>query len=124
MHLEIVRSLRCPDESCSLCSPLSRLLLRRALLNRKIGHFFFWHLRSELQSQSLTVRFGLLLEAFCRGLGPYLVELNKQVEALDKLTTLTDSMKERPQDTAKDRLKFLSEQMRQRDYMESLQVCP
>ncbi len=45
-----------------------------------------------------------------------------QVEALDKLTTLTDSMKEKPQDTAKDRLKFLSEQMRQRDYMESLQV--
>ena len=103
-------------------SQLSRLLLRRALLYRKIGHFFFWHLRSELQSQSLTVRFGLLLEAFCRGLGPYLVELNKQVEALDKLTMLTDSMKERPQDTAKDRLKFLSEQMRQGDYMESLQV--
>ena len=82
---------------CFCFSPLARLLLRRALLNRKIGHFFFWHLRSELQSQSLTVRFGLLLEAFCRGLGPYLKELIKQVEALDKLTTLTDSMKERPQ---------------------------
>jgi len=33
-------------------------------------------------------------------------------------------MKERPQDTAKERLKFLSEQMQQKDYLESLQVNP
>jgi hypothetical protein len=31
-------------------------------------------------------------------------------------------MRERPQDTAKERLKFLSEQMQQKDYLESLQV--
>lgn len=104
-----------------LNSPLSHLLLRRALLNRKIGHFFFWHLKSELQTQALIVRFGLLLEGFCRGLGPYLKDLNKQVEANDKLTKLTDSIKERYQDTIKDRLKYLYEQMSQADYAESLQ---
>ena len=55
-----------------LDNPLSHLLLRRSLLNKKIGHFFFWHLKSEMSTPSLTVRFGLLLEAFCRGLGPHL----------------------------------------------------
>ena len=29
-----------------LDSPLATMLLRRALLNRKIGHFFFWHLKA------------------------------------------------------------------------------
>ncbi len=63
-------------------SPLAHLLLRRALLNRKIGHFFFWHLRSELTSPWLIVRFGLLLEAYCRGLGPQLKDLMQQVSNL------------------------------------------
>ena len=47
-----------------LADPLTELLQRRALLNRKIGHIFFWHLRCELLSQTLNiVRFGLVLEA-------------------------------------------------------------
>lgn len=105
-----------------LDNALARLLLRRVLLNRKLGHYFFWHVKSELQSQSLSLRFGLLLESYCRGLGPYLKDLIRQVEALDKLTTLTDSIKkERVQDTAKERLRFLIEQIRQADYTESLQ---
>lgn len=105
-----------------LDNALSRLLLRRVLLNRKMGHYFFWHVKSELQSQSLSLRFGLILEAYCRGLGPYLKDLIRMVEALDKLTTLTDSIKkERSQDSPKERLKFLTEQMRQADYTESLQ---
>ena len=81
-----------------LDNPLARLLLRRVLLNRKLGHFFFWHLKSELQNPSLFLKLGLILEAYCRGLGPYLKDLIRMVEALDKLTTLTDSIKkDRPQ---------------------------
>jgi len=105
-----------------LDNPLARLLLRRVLLNRKLGHFFFWHVKSELQNPSLFLKLGLILEAYCRGLGPYLKDLIRMVEALDKLTTLTDSIKkDRPQDSSKDRLKFLTEQMRQADYTETLQ---
>ena len=97
-----------------LNNPLSNLLLKRALLNRKIGHFFFWHLKSELHSPAHFVRFGLLLEAFCRGLGPFLKKLIKQVEALDKLTKLTDSLKDKfGGDSVKDRMKFMSEQIQQ-----------
>lgn len=38
-------------------------------------------------------RFGLILEAYCRGCGSYLKSLVKQVDALDKLTKLTDQVK-------------------------------
>ena len=104
-----------------LNNPLSNLLLKRALTNRKIGHFFFWHLRSELHNPSLVTRYGLLLEAFCRGLGSYMKDVIKQVEALDKLTKLTDSLREKFQDSVKDRIKFMFEQIQQADYEESLQ---
>ena len=103
-----------------LDNPLSRMLMRRALLNRKIGHFFFWHLKSEISSPNLVVRFGLLLEAYCRGQGAYLKHLNRQVAALDKLITLTDSIKVQTL-TNERRLRYLCDQISQDDYMESLQ---
>jgi len=112
--LQLVQTLKYEQY---LDNPLSKLLLKRALLNRKIGHFFFWHLKSEMSSPSHIFRFGLLLEAFCRGLGPTLKDMNRQVEALDKLTKLTDSIKEHG--TLKNQ--YLSEQISKTDYLESLQ---
>ena len=105
-----------------LDNPLSNLLLRRALLNKKIGHFFFWHLKAELHSQAVWVRFGLLLESFCRGLGPHLRPLIKQVEAMDKLTKLTDSIKDKfNQESMKERMKYMCEKIEQEDYVKSLE---
>lgn len=46
-----------------------------------------------MHQPAIRTRFGLVLEAFCRGLGPYLKVLTRQVEALDKLTKLTDALK-------------------------------
>ena len=44
---------------------------------------------------NVRIRFGLILEAFCRGLGPsQLKRVVKQVEAIEKLTKLTDALKE------------------------------
>ena len=82
------------------------MLLRRALLNRKIGHFFIWQLKSEISSPNLFVRFGLILEAYC--------------QALDKLIKLTDQIKSN-NDTQERRLRYLCDQISQDDYMESLQ---
>ncbi|KAG1683794.1 Phosphatidylinositol 4,5-bisphosphate 3-kinase catalytic subunit alpha isoform [Nymphon striatum] len=107
-----------------LNNDLALFLLKRALLNRKIGHFFFWHLKAEMCIPSLTVRFGLLLEAYCRGIGSHLKVLNRQVEALEKLTTLTDSLKEKRYEPHRDRLKFMIEQVKQADYLEALQSFP
>ncbi len=102
--LQLVQSLKYEPY---IMSPLVEFLLRRALGNRQIGHYFFWHLRSEISGKSwLDVRFGLVLESYCRGLSGHLKDLYKQVEALDKLTVLTDSLKDRKDDTPKDRLKY------------------
>jgi hypothetical protein len=54
----------------------------------------------------------LLLEAFCRGLGADLKKLTKQVEALEKLADLTDSLKEF-QESIKERMKFMFDQIQQ-----------
>ncbi|XP_074980144.1 phosphatidylinositol 4,5-bisphosphate 3-kinase catalytic subunit alpha isoform isoform X3 [Caretta caretta] len=110
-----------------LDNPLARFLLRRALTNQRVGHFYFWHLKSEMHSRTVSRRFGLMLEAFCRGCGMYLRHLNRQVEAMEKLVNLTDTLRQEKRDeTPKMQMKFLVEQMRRPDYMEALQgfVCP
>ncbi|KAL8601662.1 hypothetical protein ACOMHN_033838 [Nucella lapillus] len=60
----------------------------------------------------------LILEAFCRGCGHYLKVLSQQVEALDKLTKLTDTLK--AEVTSDDHMRFLQEQLQQPDYQEAL----
>ncbi|GAB5576803.1 phosphatidylinositol 4 [Prionailurus iriomotensis] len=67
---------------------LSRFLLERALANRRIGQFLFWHLRSEVHIPAVSVQFGVILEAYCRGSVGHMKVLSKQVEALNKLKTL------------------------------------
>lgn len=64
---------------------LVKFLLKRALSNQKIGHYLFWHLRSEMQSSVVSVRFGLILEAYCRGSHEHMHMLQKQLECLEKL---------------------------------------
>ncbi|MEE6500700.1 hypothetical protein FKM82_003893 [Ascaphus truei] len=72
---------------------LSRFLLQRALANRRIGQFLFWHLRSEVHIPAVSVQFGLLLEAYCRGSVAHMKVLSRQVEALNKLRTLNGLIK-------------------------------
>ncbi|XP_067658199.1 phosphatidylinositol 4,5-bisphosphate 3-kinase catalytic subunit alpha isoform-like [Haliotis asinina] len=98
---------------------LTTFLLKRALLSQRIGNFFFWHLKSEMHQTSSRLRFGLILEAYCRGCGSFLKKLTKQVEALEKLTKLTNMLKEEIKDD--DQVKFLQEQLQQPDYQEALQ---
>uniref|UniRef100_A0A8B9J8N6 phosphatidylinositol-4,5-bisphosphate 3-kinase n=1 Tax=Astyanax mexicanus TaxID=7994 RepID=A0A8B9J8N6_ASTMX len=105
-----------------LDNPLVRFLLKRALTNQRIGHFFFWHLKSEMHNKTVSQRFGLLLESYCRACGMYLKHLSRQVEAMEKLINLTDILKQEKKDeTQKVQMKFLVEQMRRPDYMDALQ---
>lgn len=46
-----------------------------------------------MHNPSIRLRFGLILEAYGRGCGAYLKALNRQVEALDKLTKLSETLK-------------------------------
>uniref|UniRef100_G3NS42 phosphatidylinositol-4,5-bisphosphate 3-kinase n=1 Tax=Gasterosteus aculeatus aculeatus TaxID=481459 RepID=G3NS42_GASAC len=103
-------------------NPLARFLLKKALTNQRIGHFFFWHLKSEMHNKTVSQRFGLLLEAYCRACGMYLKHLSRQVEAMEKLINLTDILKQEKKDeTQKVQMRFLVDQMKRPDYMDALQ---
>uniref|UniRef100_A0A1I8AW80 Phosphatidylinositol 3-kinase n=1 Tax=Meloidogyne hapla TaxID=6305 RepID=A0A1I8AW80_MELHA len=102
-------------------SPLVRMLLRRALMDYRVGHTLFWLFRAELahllafgiSSQSsvttmgtknslerssgpqlspLFLRFALMFEAYCRGNSAHLDSMCKQVELISTLTTLSTSI--------------------------------
>lgn len=72
---------------------LARFLLRRAFENMRIGFTLFWNLKSELRSPKHKFKFGVLIEAYCRGLGGNLELLLRQVDAIEKLSYLTQSIK-------------------------------
>ncbi|XP_016070211.1 PREDICTED: phosphatidylinositol 4,5-bisphosphate 3-kinase catalytic subunit delta isoform [Miniopterus natalensis] len=100
---------------------LTKFLLDRALANRKIGHFLFWHLRSEMHVPSVALRFGLIMEAYCRGSTHHMKVLMKQGEALSKLKALNDFVKVSSQKSPKPQTKELMHLcMRQETYLEAL----
>ncbi|XP_032818129.1 phosphatidylinositol 4,5-bisphosphate 3-kinase catalytic subunit delta isoform [Petromyzon marinus] len=76
-----------------LDSDLAKFLLERALANRCIGHFLFWHLRSEMHVPAVSLQFGLMLEAYCRGSIAHVRSLMKQCEALTKMRAINDLVK-------------------------------
>ncbi|KAK4875877.1 hypothetical protein RN001_012299 [Aquatica leii] len=79
--LQLVQALK---HELYLDCDLVKFLLQRALNNQKIGHYLFWHLRSEMQVASVSVRFGLILEAYCRGSREHIPGLAKQLECLER----------------------------------------
>lgn len=90
--LQLVQAIK--HESHLACE-LVEFLLGRALSNQRIGHFLFWHLRSEMQTPSVSVRFGLILEAYCRGSREHVALLARQAEALDKLKAASELVRAR-----------------------------
>lgn len=90
---------------------LVNFLIRRALNNQKIGHYLFWHLRSEMQVPAVSVRFGLILEAYCRGSQEHIPILLKQLECLEKLKKCSEHVRQkRDKEKAKAALReYLSE---------------
>ncbi|KAB7495628.1 Phosphatidylinositol 4,5-bisphosphate 3-kinase catalytic subunit beta isoform [Armadillidium nasatum] len=89
--LQLVQALK--HENYLYCD-LVQFLLQRALRNRRIGHFLFWHLRSEMHVASVSIRFGLILEAYCRGSIEHMKLLQKQVEVFGKFKVLQDVVRE------------------------------
>jgi len=74
-------------------SALARFLLRRALLNRTIGHSLFWFLKSEIHVQEISERYGLLLEAYLRGCGTHRLELKRQTNFVKELVRIANHIK-------------------------------
>uniref|UniRef100_A0A674D4L5 Phosphatidylinositol 4,5-bisphosphate 3-kinase catalytic subunit gamma isoform n=1 Tax=Salmo trutta TaxID=8032 RepID=A0A674D4L5_SALTR len=76
-------------------SALARFLLKRALRSKRIGHFLFWFLRSEIaQSMHYQQRYAVLLEAYLRGCGEdMLQDFRRQVEITEALQKVTREIK-------------------------------
>ncbi|OCT89136.1 hypothetical protein XELAEV_18017753mg [Xenopus laevis] len=76
-------------------SALSRFLLKRALQSKRIGHFLFWFLRSEIaQSMHYQQRFAVILEAYLKGCGKALLDdFTRQVKITEILHKVTMEIK-------------------------------
>lgn len=77
-------------------SALARFLLKRALNNKRIGHFFFWYLKCELYNPLFTPRFGVLLEAYLKGCGEAMLRrFENQVDMQQCLEEIGGQVEER-----------------------------
>ncbi|XP_078517955.1 phosphatidylinositol 4,5-bisphosphate 3-kinase catalytic subunit gamma isoform-like [Lissotriton helveticus] len=76
-------------------SALARFLIRRALRSKRLGHFFFWYLRSEISgSPCYHDRFAVILEAYLRGCRPSILQgFQKQVQLVEKLHRVVTDIK-------------------------------
>lgn len=94
-------------------SPLSRLLLRRALRSPLVlGHHLFWMLRSEMECTGVLERFGTILYLYVIHCGPHEDSLRKQCFVNDKIKVIADQIKtissrERRIEAARSELEFL-----------------
>ncbi|XP_064460936.1 phosphatidylinositol 4,5-bisphosphate 3-kinase catalytic subunit beta isoform-like isoform X2 [Ornithodoros turicata] len=87
--LQLVQALK--HESYLECD-LAKFLVKRALRNRHIGHQMFWLLRCEMHVPALSIKFGLIVEAYCHGAPEHKDALLRQTEALYKLRTVTEKI--------------------------------
>lgn len=72
---------------------LARFLLTRALQNKRIGHYLFWYLKSEMTDPAVTLRFALLLEAYLRGVGTSIDWLIKQHDVMTLFLNISNELK-------------------------------
>ena len=87
-------------ESYLYCD-LVEFLLQRALNNQRIGHFLFWHLRSEITVASVQIRFALILEAYLRSCKEHISILIRQMNCLEKLKQGSEMVKKGSKDSGK-----------------------
>jgi len=98
--LQLVQVLKCEPYHDS---PLARMLLRRALkAPLRIGHQFFWMLRSEMHVPDVSERFGVLLYTYTRHCGPHRLSLRRQVFLNDRIRTIADHVKTLSKDKRKE----------------------
>uniref|UniRef100_A0AAY4DF24 phosphatidylinositol 3-kinase n=1 Tax=Denticeps clupeoides TaxID=299321 RepID=A0AAY4DF24_9TELE len=90
--LQLVQTLKVEPyhNSCLAC-----FLIQRALRSKRIGHFFFWHLRSEVAGcPFFRQRMALILEAYLMGCGEaMLTSFQQQVQIVQNLNEVATAVK-------------------------------
>ncbi|KAM9855477.1 phosphatidylinositol 4,5-bisphosphate 3-kinase catalytic subunit gamma isoform [Aulostomus maculatus] len=82
--LQLVQTLKVEPYHDSF---LARYLIRRALRSKRIGHFFFWYVRSEVAGcPYFRQRMAVILEAYVLGCGQAMLDsFSQQVQAVEAL---------------------------------------
>jgi len=99
---------------------LAEFLLRRALNNQHFGHALYWLLRAEMENPEVSVRFGLMLEAYCRGAPAHMKSLQRQAQALSKMKSVTELLQLIDRDRRERGLAAMKELLRQKTYQGAL----
>ncbi|KAK3713310.1 hypothetical protein QZH41_009033, partial [Actinostola sp. cb2023] len=99
---------------------LAKFLLKRALKNQAIGHTLFWLLKAEMHNPEVSVKFGLMLEAYLRGAPEHIQSLQKQVEALSKLKTITSLLYNVDRDQKARGIEMMHQCLQQKTYVYAL----
>ncbi|XP_029013301.1 phosphatidylinositol 4,5-bisphosphate 3-kinase catalytic subunit gamma isoform [Betta splendens] len=91
--LQLVQTLKVEPYHDSF---LSRYLIQRALRSKRIGHFFFWYVRSEVAGcQYFRQRMAVILEAYLLGCGQAMFNnFTQQVQAVQALEEVAIIMKQ------------------------------
>jgi phosphatidylinositol-4,5-bisphosphate 3-kinase catalytic subunit alpha/beta/delta len=94
LMLYLLQLLQAIKHESYVKNDLVSFLIERAVKNQRIGHFLFWHLRSELHSPFSETRFGLILEAYLKS-STHLASMARQFTCVDQFkiinTLLHDS---------------------------------
>uniref|UniRef100_A0A3P8XZM4 Phosphatidylinositol 4,5-bisphosphate 3-kinase catalytic subunit gamma isoform n=2 Tax=Esox lucius TaxID=8010 RepID=A0A3P8XZM4_ESOLU len=90
--LQLVQTLKVEPYHDSF---LARFLIQRALRSKRIGHFFFWYLRSEVVgSPFFRQRMAVVLEAYLLGCGQAMLNgFKRQMQAVDALREVASVVK-------------------------------
>ncbi|XP_032427547.1 phosphatidylinositol 4,5-bisphosphate 3-kinase catalytic subunit gamma isoform [Xiphophorus hellerii] len=82
--LQLVQTLKVEPYHNSF---LARYLIQRALRSKRIGHFFFWYVRSEVAGcPYFRQRMAVILEAYLLGCGQAMIDsFTQQVQAVEAL---------------------------------------
>ncbi|KYQ90057.1 phosphatidylinositol-4 [Tieghemostelium lacteum] len=100
---------------------LTKILIQRALSNTsRIGHFFFWFLKSEMHTPEIEERYGLLLEGYLRSCGSHRNDLLKQNQVIKSLYQVAMAVKEKG--SASERKKVLLDGLSKIKFPETFQL--
>uniref|UniRef100_A0A672J0H7 phosphatidylinositol 3-kinase n=1 Tax=Salarias fasciatus TaxID=181472 RepID=A0A672J0H7_SALFA len=90
--LQLVQTLKVEPYHDSV---LAQFLIRRALRSKRIGHFFFWYVRSEVAGcPYFRQRMAVILEAYLLGCGQAMLDsFIQQVQVVDELHKVASDIK-------------------------------
>ncbi|KAM8829410.1 phosphatidylinositol 4,5-bisphosphate 3-kinase catalytic subunit gamma isoform [Synchiropus picturatus] len=91
--LQLVQTLKVEPYHDSF---LARFLIQRALRSKRVGHFFFWYVRSEVAGcPFFRQRMAVILEAYLLGCGQAMLDsFRQQVQAVEALREVTLAIKQ------------------------------